>query len=765
MCNVLLVGKFTNCKYAIIYNIERVNNNVIFSESDQVSDIIKGITNNRVSIIILDGNSENIYGITSELKRIPVYSEYPMMVVVNPTNHTLKNHLLNVGVESVIDENFDKPHFISQFNLLIRLKIAESKIISKENGISLNEMKFKDLFSAMTNAFCFYQVVYDEHKKPVDYIFLEVNPSFEEILGMKSYEIVGKSLKAMVHENDTQWLTNFNSVVESGKPIQFVGYQSHLNRWFDVRAYLTKNKYLVLILSDITNEKEMNNTVTKISKELDQILNITSPFRVIDINHNVLMVNDSYCDLFQITRESVIGKPCNSKFGSNRCNNQCQMKNQKLAIDKKPFEMTSRLKGGQYIKCLVSTRPFENDKNEVVGVVESFTDITRLKDIENRLIKAKKKAEESDKLKSAFLANMSHEIRTPMNSIIGYSDLLIEEDIDDETKNSYLKIIQKAGNDLLKLVDDIIDIAKIEAGQLNIKLESVSVNSILAETHSMLSEHTSLKLNGVSLNLIQKEEFNDFILTDGLRLKQILVNIINNAIKFTQSGSINFGYTKKDNSLEFFVKDTGIGLTKEQIGIIFERFRQADDSTTKKYGGNGLGLSISKGLVDLLGGKIWVESEWKKGTTFYFTIPYIEGIFISENVVKKTKYDYSWRGYTILVAEDVDINYNLICEILKQTGVKTIRAKDGLECIEIFKENADSIDLVLMDIQMPLVNGYEATAEIKSISKITPIIIQSAYAMSDDIKKCYEAGCDDYIAKPMTKDTLLERINALMYKK
>jgi signal transduction histidine kinase len=461
--------------------------------------------------------------------------------------------------------------------------------------------------------------------------------------------------------------------------------------------------------------------------------------------------------LFNVNRESVIGKQSTTVF-----NGQCI--NKKLNKQKYTYETSFRLNNEKIIKCLVTASLFVNYNNETVGVVKTFTDITKLKRIEKKLIKAKKKAEESDKLKSSFLSNMSHELRSPMNSILGFSDLLLDNTLDIKTKDSYLDIIQNAGTDLLKLIDDIIDVAKMEAGQIKLNYESLNLNQMLHEIHIMFNENVNLKMNNVSLNVsIDDSVINDTIFTDGLRLKQVLVNLISNAIKFTHCGSINFGYVKKNNNLEFYIKDTGIGLTKQQINIIWERFRQADDSTTKKYGGTGLGLSISKGLINLLGGEIWVESEYNKGTNFYFSIPYIESA-IKDEIINSKNCIYNWSDFTILVAEDVDANYYLLREYLKYTNVKIMRTRNGKETVSVYRKHKKDINLILMDIQMPIMNGTQAMTKIKNINSDVSIIIQSAYAMSEDIKKGFDFGCDDYVTKPILKSELLRKINNLLFK-
>ncbi len=385
------------------------------------------------------------------------------------------------------------------------------------------------------------------------------------------------------------------------------------------------------------------------------------------------------------------------------------------------------------------------------------------------LLMAKEKAEESDRLKTAFLANLSHEIRTPLNAIMGFSSLLSSDLEPDELKN-YISIINNSGKQLLSIINDIIDIAKIESNQINISFSECRVNKQLKEIYNankeIISEIKGDKIK-ISLHLDNKDD--DFtLITDPTRFNQIVSNLVNNAIKFTEKGSIEFGYSinsklANNDEILFFVKDNGIGIPKEKQELIFERFRQVDDSYNKKYGGTGLGLAITKSLVDSLGGRIWVESETGKGSTFYFTLPGKIVHFTSkEHQSPEIKHDINWKTVTILIAEDEPSNYYVLEILLEETGSKLLWAKDGEETVEMFKKHIDEIDIVLMDIQMPQMNGLKATKAIKAIRSDIPVLAQTAYALDGDMEKFLNEGCDDYISKPIDSDILIGKIRNLI---
>jgi len=381
------------------------------------------------------------------------------------------------------------------------------------------------------------------------------------------------------------------------------------------------------------------------------------------------------------------------------------------------------------------------------------------------LEKAKEKAIENDRLKSVFLANMSHEIRTPMNAILGFSNLLLKENISDENKKEFARLIIENGNDLLNLINDIIDISKIEAEQLKINIIKCNLPELMKDIYLYYNDliiHSKKHKPEVELKLVYNQKIeNTYILTDPHRLRQILSNLINNAIKFTYEGKIEFGFKNSNsNKIKFFVKDTGIGIAKDKLSSIFERFNQIEDPYTKKYNGSGLGLSIAKQLVELLGGDIWVESKEGKGSSFYFTIP--TGYKSTEELANNDISDrysrvYNWKDKVILIAEDEKANFIYLKTILSKSNARIYWAADGAAAVELCKKK--NIDLVLMDIKMRGMNGYEATQRIKSIYPDMPVIAQTAYAMSDDIERLMKAGCNDYITKPIKSSQLLPLIN------
>jgi len=371
------------------------------------------------------------------------------------------------------------------------------------------------------------------------------------------------------------------------------------------------------------------------------------------------------------------------------------------------------------------------------------------------LVNAKEKAENADKLKTAFLSNMSHEIRTPMNSIIGLSQLIQRKELDKIKHDEYISTIISKGHLLLNIIDDILDIAKIEANELNINIDKCEVNTLLNDIY--LTFENNLKTD-VKLNLEITNDISNLVInTDSLRLKQVLINLVENARKFTIKGTITIGCKINNNDIEFYVKDTGIGIPDDKQDIIFNRFRQIQETNTKEYGGAGLGLTISKKIIELMYGDIWLSSELNKGSTFSFKIP-LNIVDASVNIKEKTyKYKKDWSNKTILLAEDEEFNFIILKDLFEETKINIIRAINGIEVIEILESNTD-IDLILLDIQMPIMSGYEVCPIVKTKYKNIPVIAQTAYVMSEDKAKLKEMGCDNIITKPIDFDDLLEII-------
>jgi signal transduction histidine kinase/CheY-like chemotaxis protein len=373
---------------------------------------------------------------------------------------------------------------------------------------------------------------------------------------------------------------------------------------------------------------------------------------------------------------------------------------------------------------------------------------------------AKEKAEEADRLKSNFLANMLHEIRTPMNAVRGYSQMLAFDNLQKNKRFEYIKQIEEGCSSLTSLIDDIIDFAQIESGEIKIEHKAFNPHPIMEFLHDhYTAELIKQKKDNINFFYANENIENNLkIYTDPSRIKQILAVLIDNAIKFTHQGRIEFGFTHpSEDKIQFYVKDTGIGLDDKYQDLIFERFRQIDEGATKKYDGSGIGLSVAKNLTLLLNGKIWVESTLGKGSTFYVQLPHKSEKIDTEFAKSST---FNWKDKKILVAEDKKINFDIISETLSITNANLIWVKNGKEAVE--KVQSEHIDLILMDIQMPVMDGYETTKQIKKIKAEIPIIAQTAYALPQDSYKCIDAGCDDYIAKPISLDLFLNKINRFL---
>ena len=377
------------------------------------------------------------------------------------------------------------------------------------------------------------------------------------------------------------------------------------------------------------------------------------------------------------------------------------------------------------------------------------------------LIKAKIKAEEGDLLKASFLANLSHEIRTPMNAINGFTELILNTDIDKKERIEYLHVIQNNGKNLVSIIDDLIEMSKIDSNQVSPNFSEINLESCIVELYKTI-KITIPKKKSIKFKLIKSSvpaEHN--IITDEIKLKQVIINLLTNAIKYTDEGFVKFKYEidEQQGLIYFTIQDSGSGIEEDHQQHVFDRFKRVENDKSIQVGGLGLGLSISKAYIEILGGTISFESKMGEGSTFYFSIP-LQYVKSEPIIVKpiKEKEGMKSANKTILIAEDDNINFLLFQKMMKDKDFKIIRAKNGQEAVDICISNSN-IDLVLMDIKMPVLNGFEAVEQIKPIRPELPIIAQTAYSSSEDRIKIEKAGFDDYITKPLSRERLFELID------
>ena len=427
-------------------------------------------------------------------------------------------------------------------------------------------------------------------------------------------------------------------------------------------------------------------------------------------------------------------------------------------------ELQNKKKNGEFYWDQAVISAIRNKENVITNFVAVKVDITEQKKIFAELTAAKEKAEESDRLKSAFLANISHEIRTPMNGILGFAQLLKEPHLTGEEETEYIDLIQKSGERMLNLINNLINISRIEAGETMLQQSETPVNELMRDLYAFFKPEIDKK--GLRLNLKTGLPDNDSVIeTDSGKLIQILTNLIQNALKFTSSGEIDFGYNRSNSTLEFYVIDTGIGIAADMKEKIFDRFHQVDNTLTRTQEGSGLGLSISQAYVEMLGGTIRIESREGWGSEFYFTLPY-RPTFLQQKPIPSPvnqKPIITAPFITILIAEDDAVSSLLLKKNLTDENINTLFAVNGKEAVEMVQQHQE-INIVLMDIRMPVMNGFDTTRVIKELRPDLPVIVQTAFTSKDEKDKSHEAGCDGYITKPINKVELLELITLLLHR-
>ncbi len=546
--------------------------------------------------------------------------------------------------------------------------------------------------------------------------------------------------------------------VESEYEISIVRQNKEIRHLQVFRSYILWNgerKSHVTYL-DITERKLAEKELQKLSQAIEQ-----NPASVVitDSNGNIEYVNPRFTEITGYQPEEAIGQnPRILKSGEMAPQIYAELWATITAGKVWKGELINRNKTGELYWANKSISPIIDSHGQITNYIAIGEEITEKKQREAELIKAKEKAEESDRLKSAFLANISHEIRTPMNGIMGFADLLKTPDLSPENQQEFIEVIEQSGQRMLDVINDLIDISIIEAGQINLKYAETNLNHLMKELYRFFR----LQFERKNLEFSYSAPLSDqecLVKTDGGKLHQVLTNLIKNSLKFTEKGKVEFGYLINWPYFEFFVRDTGIGIPEEQKQIIFERFRQGTMTLTRRYEGAGLGLTISKATTEALGGKIWVESAPNEGTTFWIQIPFDSDKHTPQQAIPEDKKDLSAMNLQILVAENDENDRLLIQETLKEYAARLFFASNGQDAITLVQTHHD-FNLALIDMHLPLTDIFETTQKIKELRPKLPVL--GLGATSADQDKAFNCGCNNLITKPLTKESLIGFISKIL---
>ncbi|MGD9977106.1 MAG: PAS domain S-box protein [Bacteroidales bacterium] len=588
-------------------------------------------------------------------------------------------------------------------------------------------------------------------------------------------KMIGKSISKILPPDIFQKFIDATKNCKNTNTIQIFEYQIKVKSQtyhFESRIVPTGNDIFLVLQRDISQRKKIEEDLRMLAQV---VLNVHDSISITDLDNNFTFVNPAFIQTYGYSYDEIIGKNTSLLRPPGTEEEIGQHILEQTIKTGWQGELINVKKDGSIFPIYLSTSSVYDLNGKPIAMVGIANDISELKRTERELIRAKEKAEESDKLKTAFLSNMSHEIRSPMNAVLGFIQLIKSDEHLSEQGKQYLELIQNSGNQLLSLIEDIIDISKIQSNQLRLNKENFDLNHLMEELYVVFS--TQLKSKSSSKTLLLKPEMANpspfEIFSDVTRVRQILTNLLSNAIKFTPNGKIKFGYTVIIDDylprVQLYVKDTGIGILPENQLLIFDRFRQADDSHSRLYGGSGLGLAISKGLAELLNGHIWVESQVGEGSEFYFTVPYEideAGERTRKEQVGPPQQDGnpSLKGKTILVVENTKDIRLYFERILERVEARIIFASNAKEAKKKFRQEK-TIDLVLLDIRLPDSDGYSLASEFKKVHPNLPIIAQTSYALQSELNKSIASGCDDYITKPIDSDVLYLKINKLLGEK
>lgn len=636
-----------------------------------------------------------------------------------------------------------------------------------ENELKITEQRFKNLFEHLNASFLHAEIITNKKNVPIDWKFISINPAYENLIGLKSEDVVGNRLLDIlpyVKDDPSDWIDTFGTTAITGKEQYIADYNAQNGKHYHVQLFSPSKGEFAATFTDITELRNKTEALSKSESELTRVQEITHVGSwYLDLLSNKVTWTLELYKMYGF--DPLLPPPDYTEHAklftkkSWETLSQCVETTRNTGI---PYELELNMvrENGESGWLWAQGEAVKNENNEIIGLRGAAQDITQQKLNEAELIKAKKIAEDANNHKNYFLANMSHEIRTPMNGVLGFSELLKNDKLSQKERVKYLEIIDSNSKQLLNLIDDIIDVAKIESNEIKIIYKECQVYNLIQNlkiTYNQLKKEKHKK--HISIATIIPENYKDLtIVTDPQRLQQVISNLLNNALKFSEKGKISFGYDVEGKHIKFFVKDEGIGIQKSKQNEIFERFKQINYENNAKYGGTGLGLAICKGIVELLDGEISLRSKLNEGTEFEFKIPIKQNQNKKKKIVPKPKIKKSFlKNKTILIAEDDALIQLLFQIVLKQSGAKLIFADTGKIAVETYTETPN-IDIVLLDIRMPEMNGIDALEQILKINPEAKIIMQTAYVMPEEKEKCFNKGAVDFLSKPVVKDKLFETL-------
>ena len=645
------------------------------------------------------------------------------------------------------------------------LKVAEDISFRKKAEQELEEsnLRYQNIFNLAPSPILIHidGVVVDTNDAA--YAFSKIENK-KDLIGVNVLQFIHESSrKAMIRRIEKLKLTGEEQPVIEAVFLNTKGEERIVRSVSRVVSFKGRRANMV-VFEDVTDFRNAEKKVIASEKKFKDIFNLhPDPVSISGLETGVLFeANDAFLNVLGLNREDVIGVSSMDvnlyKSKKDRDEIVAIIKQQGYLLN---HEVSFQLKD-KAVTTLVSGTMFGPEENGKVLFVAR--DISTRKMMEQELVEAKEKAEKGERLKELFLSNMSHEIRTPMNAILGFSDLLRDSSIQPDRRNQYIDIIQQRGSDLLNMISNIMDISKIESHSLDLKMRAVKIKDLALEAIELAQLQMGDNANN-GVELTYRFDLDNDVLVNGdkYRIGQVLNALIDNAIKFTKQGSISLRCWQEGEQVQFEIIDTGIGIQEDKLLHVFDPFVQVFDTKEISSSGAGLGLSLSKSLLYLMGSDIKIESALGRGVKVRFALNIYDGSEVQLSLPKLDNEPVKdWLGKTILVAEDEPSNQMYIKVILAKTKVKLIMANDGLEAVELYEKHKERISLVLLDVKMPNMNGYEVTKIIKEADPAIPVVVLTANAMNNDREEAMKAGCDDYLTKPISKKALFKSLEKYM---